>query len=480
MEKKNNSLALKASLWYIVSTFILKCIGILVTPIVARMMTKSEYGMVATYGSWHAMISIFFSLNLTYSVGRAKLDFPDKLDDYIGSCQLLAATTSIILISLILLFEDYFLPIFGMNKLFLLLLLISLFFEPAIEFFQTGCRYRYRYKQNIAIAIFTAILGPMLSIILMHLNTEQMALYRIIGSMVPTILISLIIWSISVYNNNLHFNIAYWKYAIVLSLPLIFHTLSLHLLALSDRIFISKICGDEYVGAYSLVYSYGIILNTISRTINLGWLPWFHDTYFANDYQQIRNNVKPLVLLACYICLACVAFAPEAIMYLGGEKYIDGVYCVLPVVIGVLCQYIYTHYVNIELHLKKTKFVSFGTFLAATINIILNLIFIPKYGYIAAAYTTLASYLALMLIHFLFTRIILKVNLYNNKFMFGSILLTSTVAVLVQATFNNLYMRYSIILLGFILFLITFKSYFGFVINYLKRKLDIKSKIINQ
>lgn len=52
----------------------------------------------------------------------------------------------------------------------------------------------------------------------------------------------------------------------------------------------------------------------------------------------------------------------------------------------------YSLYVNIEHYYKKTPYITVNTIIAAASNIVLNFIFIPRYGYIAAAYTTLASY----------------------------------------------------------------------------------------
>ncbi len=49
---------------------------------------------------------------------------------------------------------------------------------------------------------------------------------------------------------------------------------------------------------------------------------------------------------------------------------------------------------------KKTKYILWLVFFPAIINIILNFIFIPIYGYIAAAYTTIISYWLILLIPF--------------------------------------------------------------------------------
>lgn len=385
-----------------------KAISIITTPIFTRMLSTSEYGTVSTFTSWSGLLLTFFTLNLTYSIGRAKLDYPDKLDDYVGSMQLLSLLVSSVICVIMLAFLKPVSTFMELSESATILLILYLLFTPAINFKQNTFRYRYQYKQNVGIAWYIALSTVICSLALMIMLDGDKALYRIIGITLPTIVLSIFIWICTLKNHNVCYNKEYWKYGWALSGPLILHTVSMNILSQSDRIFISKICGAEATGIYSLAYNYGILLSIVTNAVADGWLPWFHDNYYAKNYADIRKNAKKIVLLGCYVGLACVALAPEAIIILGGKKYLTGIYCVPPVVLGIVCQYIYTHYVNIEMHLKKTKFVSQGTISAAIINIILNAIFIPRFGYIAAAYTTLASYLMLLIVHFLITRRVLK------------------------------------------------------------------------
>lgn len=87
-ERKSSSIAVKAGSWYVISSIIVKAISVISTPIFSRLLTTSEYGEVATFTSWSALLLPLCTLNLTYSIGRAKLDYPDDLDKYIGSMQL--------------------------------------------------------------------------------------------------------------------------------------------------------------------------------------------------------------------------------------------------------------------------------------------------------------------------------------------------------------------------------------------------------
>ncbi len=74
-------------------------------------------------------------------------------------------------------------------------------------------------------------------------------------------------------------------------------------------------------------------------------------------------------------------------------------------------------------YLKKRTFtISIGTVAAALfLNIFLNWLLIPKFGYLAAAYTTMIGYLALLGFHYWIVRRTAKEfdGVYNKKF-FGT------------------------------------------------------------
>ena len=456
---QDKNIAFQAGLWYVVSSVMVKAVSLLTTPIFTRILSQTDYGITATFSSWYALLLTFCTLNLTYSIGRAKLDFPGKLEEYIGSMQLLSAVVTGGISLVLLVFLKPVSRFLELDPLLVVLLVVYLFFSPAIAFVQNGYRYRYQYKQNIAIAWYTALTTVAISLVLVLSVDNNKYIARVIGIVLPTVALSAVFWIRSLWKGQIRFRREYWKYGLALSGPLVVHTISMNILSQSDRLFISKICGPEVTGLYSLSANYGLLLSIVTNAVAEGWLPWFHDNYFARNFDAIRKNVKPVILLGCFIGLACIGFAPEAIRILGGEQYAEGIWCVPPIVLGIICQYIYTHYVNIEMHLKKTKYVSRGTVFAALLNIGLNAIFIPLFGYIAAAYTTFASYTALLFIHFFITRRILKVRLYQDSFLFLSLGVTTVVSGMLMFSYTMPLLRYLLIGIGFILFLFVFRNH---------------------
>ena len=78
--------------------------------------------------------------------------------------------------------------------------------------------------------------------------------------------------------------------------------------------------------------------------------------------------------------------------------------------------FIYSMYVNIEQFEKKTSGMAVATFAASFLNIVLNFIFLPRYGYLAAAYTTVAGYVLLFVFHYLLVKKIGLEGVYDTKF----------------------------------------------------------------
>lgn len=408
--------ALRAGIWYTISTVAVKAITVLTTPIYTRLLSTSDYGISSTFNSWYSMLLILCSLDLEMSVGRAKQDFRGDLERYIGAMQTLSAAFSMILLGIGLIFLKPVSYITELNPALVIVLFIYLFFAPAVTLAQTRYRYEYRYKENILILIYTTLMTILVSLFLILSFDGERYWGKVLGTVIPTVLLSSYFWYRGLKKRTIAVNIDFWKYGLTISAPMIIHSISLNVLATSDRVAITKLVGAEATGIYTLAYQYAILINIIMNAVNQAWQPWFHDNYYAGNYMLIKEKVKDLTFLGGFIGLGCAALTPEMIAFLGPKEYREGIWVVTPVVLGIVCQFVYTNYINIELHLKKTRYASWGTVTAAAVNIILNFIFIPKYGFIAAAYTTLISYIILFASHCLISKKILKVNLYDDLF----------------------------------------------------------------
>ena len=98
-------------------------------------------------------------------------------------------------------------------------------------------------------------------------------------------------------------------------------------------------------------------------------------------------------------------------------------YCAIPIILGEFLTILYNFPAEIEYFHAKTKNIAIATIFAAIINILLNYIFIRKYGYIAAAYTTLVTYIFYFIFHYIVAQRIQKEKVFtNNAFLVGGLL----------------------------------------------------------
>ena len=110
---------------------------------------------------------------------------------------------------------------------------------------------------------------------------------------------------------------------------------------------------------------------------------------------------------------------------------------------------------DIEIYYGANHFVALASIVAAGLNLLLNYIFIPKFGYLAAGYTTLVSYFFTMLMHYVFLKWTLAKNKFTNVLfsklhiiLFGVLLIVSS--AIIAGLYSYTYARYVV----FILFLV--------------------------
>ena len=154
--------------------------------------------------------------------------------------------------------------------------------------------------------------------------------------------------------------------------------------------------------------------------------------------------------------MGIVALAPEVVYVMAGQKYAVAIWVVPPVAMSVLLLYYADLFDCLLFFYESKKFLAIAAIVSAIVNVILNYIFIPRFGFIAAAYTTLISYLLLAgLDYFYMIRICKKENIDENLYSIKGLIAVFVVFAVLAFTAMSLYnypiIRYTIILCVFLL-----------------------------
>lgn len=445
MQTNNNIKAFKSGIWYTGANFITKSIGFITIPIFTRLLSHNDYGLYSNYTSWLSTLTVFVTLNLVASFISARFDFEKDFDGYVSSTLVLSSFVTAICAAVINLFPSFFTGLTGVNQRYINVMIVYLLFYSAVDMFQARERYYYEYKISVLISFLIAFSTAIISVLLV-VSFENKLSGRIIGSAFPTIVIGAILYLILVWRGK-KVDFSYWKYALPICFPYIPHALSLSLLNSMDKMMITKICGPEENALYSVAYSCGAVITLLITSLNTAFSPWLGEKLSQEKYGEIRKISKYYIALFVFGTCGIMLLTPEFLFVMGGKSYREAIYVMPPVAFGCVCQFLYTMYVNVEQFRKKTIGMAIASITAAVSNYLLNSFFIPRVGYIAAAYTTLASFVLLLLIHMLLVRHMGLQRVYSTKVVFLVLLFMSIYTIFIHVLYLNNIIRYVMIVL---------------------------------
>lgn len=218
-------------------------------------------------------------------------------------------------------------------------------------------------------------------------------------------------------------------YALAFGVPLMPHALFGYVLSFFDRIIINQVEGERSAGLYSFAYNIGLGMGIVVNAMNQAWLPVFSDLRDRHDYGRIRKLASSYAWTVYAQALLFVLFAREIGMLLGTEEFLEALPVVPPIVFGYVGLFLYTLYSNYAFYLRRTWWISLATVLAGCINVGMNYWLIPHFGYIAAAWTTLGSYLLLFVLHLGISRGVLRERTVPLTVVLPGLLLAGGAAV---------------------------------------------------
>ena len=468
MSANNNVKALKSGIWYTASNFLVKSIGFITTPIFTRLLTHDEFGLYNNFTSWTSTFTILVTLNLTSTFISARFEFEDDFDGYISSVMTMSFLSMALWTLAMNLFSGWFVSLTGVEHRYLNIMMAYLLFHTAIEMFQVRERYYFEYKISVLISMLIAVGGSLFSVILVLCMEDRLA-GRIIGHSLPQIIIGMVLL-IYIYYKGREINLAYWKYALPICAPFIPHLLSLTLLNSMDRIMITRICGAEDNALYSLAYNCGTIITLLITSLNTAFAPWLGEKLKEEKIPEIRRVSEKYILLFVFLACGIMLVVPEVLIVMGGRSYMEAMYVMPPVAFGCVCQFLYIMHVNIEQFKKKTVGMAIASVSAAGLNYILNALLIPQFGYIAAAYTTLASFMWLAFSHMFLVRRIGYADAYNRKMIALILLFMSVYTVLVNFLYRVPLLRYGILAAYIAAFCYLAWKYKDLIKTFLRRK----------
>lgn len=456
--KKENFI--KAGLWYTIGNLLIKGISFLTLPIFTRLLSVHDFGSFNIFLAYENILTIIIALGIPGTIKTAKLEFDEEFNKYISSIISLIFAWAL-LVGIVgngLAIKFFYSELWNMYTINILI-----FYSLATALFNIlSMKYVIEcdYKKNLRMSFVYTFSSVIISVVFCFVIFEQKRfLARIIGNSLPLIVITFILSISFMKKNKAVFNKRYWKYGIVLGFPLIFHSLSLVIMQQVDKLMINQYYGSEVTGIYSLGVNIMTILTIVLSSIDNSWAPWFYTNLDKRNYAELRNKNKYLCIFFMYLTIGFVFISPELVKFMGSDEYRNAIYVLIPLNISVYVNFMYMFSVNQEYYYKKTKYIALGTIFSTILDIILNLIFVPKYGFIAASYTTLASKVALFIVHWIISRRIDKECVVKLKTLISTAIIVFCSGIICLISLDNIILRYFIIIISSIIVFIKLKHF---------------------
>lgn len=446
--------SLNAAFWYIITNFISKTFLYICTPLYTRLLTTVEYGEYNNFLSWQNILITLFTFDLGAAVGIAYYDYEEeyKFEEFINTITILSYIIPGFFCIILLIFGDFFSGIFTIKKEYFNILLIYICFNNTLNIFQAEQRVRLKYKLSAILTLGTSIATVACTLFFVFIFQDKLK-GILWGGILVNASVSLII-AIRIWARNNDLKKEYIKYALRVAVPLIPHVLAGTILGTSDKVMITKYCGEEYTALYSLAYTLSLFITMVASSINKAWSPWFFDRLKYNKHEYIKPISNMIVsIIAAGSFLVCL-MAPDILLIIGGKAYQAAAVVIPPVIISCFINCVSTFYINIEFYSKKTMGISIATVISAGINVVLNYILIKMFGYIAAAYTTLFSACLTLLFHLYKVKKLNMMDVFNNRFMILTILVFASVSELSILFYKIATVRYVLLSLLLVAFMI--------------------------
>jgi len=465
----------KASVAYTTCSILQRCLSMITMPLFTRILTQEQYGQFSVYSSWMNILTIFITLNLAYgSFSKAMVKFEDDRFGYVAVAQNITVILAGVFLLIYLPFQALWNKLFELPTPLVLLMVSEIVLQSALLCWYGQRRFEYKYKGVVALTLLVAVVSPIVAYVLVA-NSQEKGYARIIGYAGVVILAGLGCFIYSFIRGKGGTKKEYWKYALVFNLPLIPYYLSQVVFNQSDRIMISHMSGTDKAAMYSVAYTLATILTFVLNAVNSSYVPWFYGKireHKGKDNQPMANGIS---LLMAFLLLAVIALAPEIITIMASNSYREAIWVVPPVAISILLLFYAQLFINVEFYYEEKTMLVWGSIAAAVLNVVLNWLLIPKYGFVAAGYTTLASYIIFAVWNYCNIKHIAKkysftMDYFNTKALIGIFLVFAALSFVATVLYELPVIRWSIIAAVLLALIIFHKKVIAFVKSVLVRK----------
>lgn len=368
---------------------------LIVYPYVSRVLLADNMGKVSFFTALTNYAMMIGSLGVsTYGVRATAKVRDDKRELSITVKELMRLNLNVTSIVLLVLIGTVpFVVRFQQNWPLLLISCIQIAVAPfSMEWLYNGLE-QYDYITRRAITI------KLISLVLIFTFVHKRSDYVIYAGIMAFGYVGNYIWNYAHSRRFIDYSVkTEWniKRHLKPTILLFASILAINIYTNVDTIMLGFINGDRAVGLYDVAVKAKLVLLQLINAISMVLFPRL-SYYLANDdvnsYNKIlKKSISIIMCLAVPMCLFFIIGAKDVVLVLGGSDYVDatlGMQILMPILVISGFSNITGNQMLLP-HGKDSSYMKAVT-CGAVVDIILNLVFMPKFSLYGAAAATLVA-----------------------------------------------------------------------------------------
>jgi len=478
---------------YLSATLFTAVVSFAMLPIYTRFLSPSDFGIVALFFTFGLISSGLVSLSIRSATYRYYFLYKDDSRTFI-----ILNSTNIIFLVFIFVLSGCFLN-FTAHFVSKYLFDEALSSQMIMLSFLFGClAYMFEYFTLLMTAQKKAKIYAMITILMVLLNTGLSLFFifyytltfmaKIYASLITHLILLVILVVYSKEFIRPEFSFDKLKKSIIFSFPLVPRKIIGLAYKSFDKIMLNKYGGLLSVGYYTFGVKFAVLIKYIMDSIAKVWNPFFFEKALENT-EDAKDEIVLIFyrmsFLIMFIGLGIIYFSEETIRLLTTSDFYPAMYVVPLYVYYYLFDIMGMLAVNQIMHAEKLSFLLPPTIVSIFLNITLNIIFIPKYGFIGACVATTIAALLSVLVTFHYGNKFYPLPIKNKKIFYLYLLILVFTLPIYPIMFSDIHFLIKIMIKGvlLLLFLVTGVSS-GYIdsrfiihsIKSFKLNLDLKTK----
>jgi O-antigen/teichoic acid export membrane protein len=374
-------------------------LGFLLIPLYTKYYTPDIYGVLALLTICATLGGSVFYLGASSALARSYYDYEEGLErkkTISTSLFITLAGAGIQLLLGITLRNEISIALFQTTDYapHVAIILSSSAFSFTNNLFYLILRFERKSKQVISLNVLSLVLSASLIIVfLTRLHMGVMA--PILGEFLNQVLLLVILFSLTRKSFTADFSSEELGIQLRFGIPALFAGLGYYLLSWSDRFFINQYCTLHEVGIYSLGYKFGAMIHIfLIIPFSQIWAPMRMEYRNDSDAREFFRLILTYYFMAGILFTVSVSlFAKEILSLMSGRPDYIVAYQVVPIIMIGHLMYGTINIIDYGIYFsRKIIYHTFIFWLGVIVNMGLNYVFIPQFGYMAAAYNALFTF----------------------------------------------------------------------------------------